>query len=217
MLKFILIIFFIGKLFYTSHAQIIKALKFDVGVTFRFPSLTFNDLPQGTYYGVNYSYFDTRARLSIDIPIYIFNKEDNYFQAGINACLLKDFIEFNGDVNNYIFDKKNIIKTDAFIDFIHCIPLKKDKKFLLGLGVGSMNMGTKFEYVKTNYVNGVFFNKELLETSLQFYAPRLMLGYQYENSKIAINIHATPDDLGFPDPTLLFELKFSTQIGKIKF
>ncbi len=128
--------------------------------------------------------------------------------AQLSTYFRYNHFHYEGD-----FTTKEIksFKSDLFLDAIFSSNKKKRTSvgFLLGAGIGFMNIGTRFHY---NYNTGIkdssgnWISKRAKGT-FSFLAPRLLIGIQKKRLSGFINVHYTPDDYYRPNPSIWLEFK----------
>jgi hypothetical protein len=138
----------------------------------------------------------------------------NYFSYNYLATLYDSGNRIHADISAFKFD--------VFVDAIYEIRFRKFKNSFIriGAGVGRMNISKKFDY---NYPTGKFDANgnriyEKRSTSLSFWAPRRLIGFEYRKIGTFVTAHYTPDGDFNPKPSLWVEYKlvYSFQLKKRK-
>jgi hypothetical protein len=109
------------------------------------------------------------------------------------------------------FKTEKRLKRDHFFDILYPFNAnRKSTNFILGVGYGFMNCGTKFkvDLFTGNYDaagNAIFIKSG--QSATRFSAPRLLFGVEKEKLNGFLIIHGTPDAERNPNPTLWIEVK----------
>lgn len=182
----------------------------------------FNPSPSG--YSFNSLQHTRVTSLAVDIGRNIWNKHwylqfANYFRYG--------HVVYKQNRQNVITNEIKRIKHDHVLDMLYKFNSEKPKRpvFVLGVGVGIMNMGTKFQFEyntgeKDNLGNWIYRQRT---RSFQFTQPRLLVGMERRNVKNPKNslnayiiIHASPDEDFEPFASIWPELKISYSFSPFK-
>ena len=176
----------------------------DFGVAFRFESWTLEDKFFTNYvYGSYYPFQDTKTRLFLNVKQKIPGR--NNFSINLSNY----FTRFNIRSNSINGPKDYRLKRDHFIDFTNSFKSKKNRPhFVLGVGTGLMNCGTKFTYIRnTNVVDSN------AKATQRFLAPRLIIGAQNDGLNASLIFHGTPDQQGEQYPTIWMEIRLGFTIN----
>lgn len=109
------------------------------------------------------------------------------------------------------------VKVDAFLDLLYRFTRKKNENkinrphFLVGLGIGRMNINTRYQYKKiVGYDINYYPIYENRTGNFSFFAPKLLVGMEYKRFNAFAIANITPDDDEYvPDPSLLLEFKIT--------
>lgn len=203
---FLAITLFSEKIF----SQKLQTPKINFGVAFRFePWVLEEKYVRAQVYGNYYPFLDNKTRFQLGISEKIPGKNNlsialsnylNYTSIGFKTTSLGAFIN----------DKR--IKRDHFIDVTNSFNSKKNRPhFVLGLGAGLMNCGTKFNYIKRglNSQGQGYVIDSNAKASQRFFAPRLVIGAQKEGLNTSVIFHGTPDREGDQYPTIWMEIRIA--------
>jgi hypothetical protein len=208
----ILLLIFSSNIF----GQKIEYPKIGIGVAFRFDPWTLDESKQSTtrFFGSYYPFMDTKTRFSLSVKEKIPGK--NNLELSLENYITYVRIGFKSN-NLFLPDKR--FKRDHLLEISNTFNAKKNSKahFFLGLGVGYMNLGTKFNYVKLGGNNG---QPNIVDSnaigSQRFFAPSLSFGVKYKSNNAQVKLYGTPDQEGEPYPTIWMEIKFSSDINLFK-
>lgn len=206
--KIILYFILVANLNNTVFAQKKDMPSIAVGVGFRFPEWVLESKNgTGNPYGFIYQFQDNKARLNIDIKQKLFKKRAYILQLS-NYFAYTEFRRVRASPNSGVYVVDKTLKRDHFIDLLHPFKSKKNRpQFVLGAGLGFMNLGTKFEYEKFTIYSPGIYTSEIAKGTMRFFAPRLMIGVQKHIFNAFAIFHGTPDRQGDPYPTIWMEIK----------
>lgn len=190
------------------YAQKNETPSISLGVGFRFTAWVLES-KYGTAnpYGFTYQFQDNKARLSVDIKQKLSKKRPYILQLS-NYFAYTEFrkVRASPGSNVYVVDKT--LKRDHFLDLIRPFKSKKQRpQFVLGAGLGFMNLGTKFKYEKFTIYSPGNYTSEIANGTMRFFAPRIMVGIQKNAFNGFAIFHGTPDRQGEPYPTIWMEIK----------
>jgi hypothetical protein len=197
-------------------------IKFDptieLGISHRNASIELESsfLASGRSFGFSYNQIAITRTQSLAIDM-----RQNLYKERIFAQLSTYFrynhFHYEGDYRTK--EIKNF-KSDVFLDAVFLSRKKKKTSFgfLLGAGIGYMNIGTGFHY---NYNTGIkdangnwIIKRE--KATFCFLAPRLLFGIHKNRLSGYVNFHYTPDDFYRPNPTIWLEFKAAYSIWRFK-
>lgn len=202
---YLILIFFVNVIIFAQKKTMPSIA---IGVGFRFTEWVLESKNgTGNPYGFIYQFQDNKARLSIDIKQKLFKKRAYVLQLS-NYFAYTEFrrVRASPNTNVYVVDKT--LKRDHFLDLL--LPFKSKinrPQFVVGAGLGFMNLGTKFEYEKFTIYSPGTYTSEITKGTMRFFAPRLMLGIQKNVFNAFAIFHGTPDRQGEPYPTIWMEIK----------
>ncbi len=210
-----IIIIFFCKIEVSAQSYKIDLPSINIGVAFRDQGIEFvkEDLTAAPY-NFSYNAVDRQVYFSLDIEQKLFKKKRFVleFSNYINYSTFKTSFD---TVNNVIkSSKEKRIKHDHFLSLLYTFkPNKKSIIFVFGAGLGYMNLGTSFPYY-TSYETDIRGNPIYREVkgSLEFFAPKLIIGLKKERFSGYINLNGTPDSRKKSNPTLWVEAKITYNI-----
>lgn len=158
----------------------------------------YNFPTKGKYYPAH----EATPRLFVDISKKLAGRNNLY----VTLSNYITYANIGGD------NKVNKFKRDHFLDITNHFKTKKENtKFLLGAGMGLMNCGTNYSYIRTYTNNGIIYTSLNPEkTSQRFSTLRLIMGIQKNAFSASIISHATSN--GYEEkeggPAVWLEAKF---------
>jgi hypothetical protein len=190
---------------FCTFSQVDKLPKISLGLShrnaiIRLEDKLFTTRPSG--YSFNSLEHSRVTSLTIDISRNIWNKHwhlqlANYFRYG--------HVVYEQNRQNVRTNEIKRIKHDHVLDMLYKFNSKKPKRpvFVLGVGIGIMNAGTKFQFdynTGEKDVAGNWIYRQRTR-SFQFTQPRLLIGIERRNVKNPKNslnayviVHASPDE-----------------------
>jgi hypothetical protein len=110
-------------------------------------------------------------------------------------------------------------KTDLFADCFYNFGIKENRKFIFfaGIGLGKVNLGTKFKYAFKPAIDsgGNPYLKEAVGT-FAFNTARVLVGLKKKRWAITINVIGTPDEDKNPNLSATLEGKISYSLLSFK-
>ncbi len=183
---------------------------FAIGITKRMISIRLNDLAytSNKYEFFYYSIGLPQTYLSVDIKHAVFKNKfilelSNYFTHS-------EFRHVRPNLLSQVYTTEYRFKHDHSLGLIY--PFKSRKKrpqFMLGLGLGYMNLGTNFTYdILTGFDSSR--NPILIKDNkgtFSFFAPKLIFGVQKNRINGFFIVNSTRDDQYEKNPTIWLEFK----------
>jgi hypothetical protein len=209
MVKFSIYFFLVFYPWNNIFAQKIEMPTIAVGVSHRMASLRLNDKPfSRNIYGFNVRVAERDWYFSLDLKQKVFKRK--FILELSNYITHTEFRRIQPDPTSLETVTEYGVRRDHFLSLIYPFKDKKDRfKFLLGGGIGYMNLGTKFRFDRfEGYdINGNPIVRRNTLGTLQFFAPKLIVGIEKNRLNGFVIVNGTPDADNDPNPTLWIEFK----------
>ncbi len=206
----ILIILVFNLVVSPIQAQNIFEPSFALGISTRMQSMRLNDaaVTRSRYEFFTYNIGQSQTYLSVDVKQNIFNNKfiielSNYFTHA-------EFRQVRTNIYSQAYVTEYRFKHDHLLSLLHPFKSKKNRPhFVLGAGLGYMNLGTNFTY---DIVTGFDSSRNpILKTGnkgkFSFFSPKLIVGFQKNRVNGYVIVNATPDEKYEPNPTIWLEFK----------
>jgi len=211
-IKMIKFCFLFSVVFYSVNSFAQKKITYptiEIGISHRNASIELESsfLARGRNFGFSYNQIAITRTQSLAIDMRQNLYKERIF-AQFSTYFRYNHFHYEGDYRTK--EIKNF-KSDLFLDAVFVSRKKKKKSFgfLLGAGIGYMNIGTGFHY---NYNTGIKDNNgdwiiKREKATFSFLAPRLLMGIKKNRLSGYVNLHYTPDDNYRTNPTIWLEFK----------